>query len=141
MSEPDKQLPASAVALRPLEDVTRGLLAVIEWRGNFARAGRESGINPETLKTWAREMYPEQMQRLEREYAEEIERELVMEARGDRPLLMIDLAVPRDIEPGCREVTGVSVHDVARPTANVSVRGVGSLGVLATRRHPSADNS
>ncbi|MGH2962489.1 MAG: glutamyl-tRNA reductase, partial [Solirubrobacterales bacterium] len=28
------------------------------------------------------------------------------------PLLLVDLAVPRDIEPGCREVAGVSLHDV-----------------------------
>jgi glutamyl-tRNA reductase len=44
-----------------------------------------------------------------------IEREelgLVMAAREGRPLLMVDLAVPRDIAPGCREVVGVSVHDV-----------------------------
>jgi len=40
------------------------------------------------------------------------ELELVMAARGGRPLLMVDLAVPRDIAPGCREVAGVSVHDV-----------------------------
>jgi glutamyl-tRNA reductase len=38
--------------------------------------------------------------------------ELVMEARGGRPLLLVDLAVPRDIEPDCREVEGVSLHDV-----------------------------
>ena len=40
------------------------------------------------------------------------ELELVMKAREGRPLLMIDLAVPRDIAPECREVPGVSVHDV-----------------------------
>ncbi|HEX6116340.1 MAG TPA: glutamyl-tRNA reductase, partial [Solirubrobacterales bacterium] len=40
------------------------------------------------------------------------ELELVLGARDGRPLLMIDLAVPRDIEPTCREVAGVSVHDV-----------------------------
>jgi len=40
------------------------------------------------------------------------ELELVMERRGGRPLLLVDLAVPRDIEPGCREVEGVSLHDV-----------------------------
>jgi glutamyl-tRNA reductase len=40
------------------------------------------------------------------------ELELVAEARGHRPLLMIDLAVPRDIDPSCREVTGVVVRDV-----------------------------
>jgi glutamyl-tRNA reductase len=38
--------------------------------------------------------------------------EQVMEARGGRPLLAIDLAVPRDIEPACREVGGVSLYDI-----------------------------
>jgi glutamyl-tRNA reductase len=36
----------------------------------------------------------------------------VMEAREGRPLLAIDIAVPRDIEPACRELPGVSVHDI-----------------------------
>jgi glutamyl-tRNA reductase len=38
--------------------------------------------------------------------------ELVMERRDGRPLLLVDLAVPRDIEPECREVPGVTLHDV-----------------------------
>ncbi len=38
--------------------------------------------------------------------------EAVMEARDGRPLLAIDLAVPRDIEPACREISGVTVHDI-----------------------------
>jgi glutamyl-tRNA reductase len=36
----------------------------------------------------------------------------VMSAREGRPLLLIDLAVPRDIQPGCREVPGVALHDM-----------------------------
>ncbi|HET6830037.1 MAG TPA: glutamyl-tRNA reductase [Solirubrobacterales bacterium] len=40
------------------------------------------------------------------------ELELVAGARGQRPLLLIDLAVPRDIDPSCREVAGVVVRDV-----------------------------
>jgi glutamyl-tRNA reductase len=36
----------------------------------------------------------------------------VMEVREGRPLLAIDLAVPRDVEPGCREIPGVTVHDI-----------------------------
>ena len=36
----------------------------------------------------------------------------VMEARNGRPLLLIDLAVPRDIHPACREVAGISLHDM-----------------------------
>lgn len=40
------------------------------------------------------------------------ELELVAGARAGRPLLLIDLAVPRDIDPACREVAGVVVRDV-----------------------------
>jgi glutamyl-tRNA reductase len=36
----------------------------------------------------------------------------VMEARGGRPLLLIDLAVPRDIQPASREVAGTSLYDM-----------------------------
>jgi glutamyl-tRNA reductase len=36
----------------------------------------------------------------------------VMETRSRRPLLLVDIAVPRDIEPECREVGGVSLHDI-----------------------------
>jgi glutamyl-tRNA reductase len=35
-----------------------------------------------------------------------------MAAREGKQLLFIDLAVPRDIEPGCAEVDGVTIHDV-----------------------------
>ncbi len=35
-----------------------------------------------------------------------------MASRGGRPLLLIDIAVPRDIEPACREIAGVSLHDI-----------------------------
>jgi glutamyl-tRNA reductase len=33
-------------------------------------------------------------------------------AGRERPLLAIDIAVPRDIDPGCRDVPGVSVFDI-----------------------------
>ncbi len=36
----------------------------------------------------------------------------VMEARGGRPLLLIDLAVPRDIDAGVRELDGISLYDI-----------------------------
>jgi glutamyl-tRNA reductase len=38
--------------------------------------------------------------------------EQVMAEREARPLLLIDIAVPRDIEPACRELAGVSVYDI-----------------------------
>jgi glutamyl-tRNA reductase len=38
--------------------------------------------------------------------------EHVMESRDGRPLLLVDIAVPRDIEPECREIAGVSLHDI-----------------------------
>jgi glutamyl-tRNA reductase len=38
--------------------------------------------------------------------------EQVMEVRDGRALLLIDLAVPRDIDPSCRELASVSLYDV-----------------------------
>jgi len=40
------------------------------------------------------------------------ELELVMSERGERPLLLIDIAVPRDIEPSCAELDGVTLYDI-----------------------------
>jgi glutamyl-tRNA reductase len=40
------------------------------------------------------------------------ELELVMRERKGRPLLLIDIAVPRDIDPDCRELPGVSLYDI-----------------------------
>jgi len=40
------------------------------------------------------------------------ELELVAAAREYRPLLLIDLAVPRDIDPACAELAGVMLYDV-----------------------------
>jgi glutamyl-tRNA reductase len=40
------------------------------------------------------------------------ELEVVMSEREGRPLLLIDIAVPRDIDPGCAELDGVSLYDI-----------------------------
>jgi len=40
------------------------------------------------------------------------ELELVMEERGGRPLLLIDIAVPRDIDPACGELEAVALYDI-----------------------------
>ena len=37
---------------------------------------------------------------------------VVAEDRGTRPLLMIDIAVPRDIDPTVREVCGITLYDM-----------------------------
>lgn len=42
--------------------------------------------------------------------AEELE--LVMEQRDGRPLLLIDIAVPRDIDSRCADVDGVTLYDI-----------------------------
>lgn len=42
--------------------------------------------------------------------AEELE--LVTQARNGRPLLLIDIAVPRDIEARCGELPGVTLYDI-----------------------------
>jgi glutamyl-tRNA reductase len=38
--------------------------------------------------------------------------EQVMEQRGRRPLVLIDIAVPRDIEPECGDIEGVTLYDI-----------------------------
>ena len=48
------------------------------------------------------------------------ELELVMRARDRRPLLLIDLAVPRDIDPDCSELDGVTLRDLDDLQAAVS---------------------
>jgi glutamyl-tRNA reductase len=40
------------------------------------------------------------------------ELELVMESREGRPLLLIDIAVPRDIDPTVRDLTGITLYDM-----------------------------
>ncbi len=40
------------------------------------------------------------------------ELELVMQARGGRPIALIDIAVPRDIEHACAQIPGVTLYDM-----------------------------
>lgn len=40
------------------------------------------------------------------------ELEQVMAARGGRPLVLIDIAVPRDIEAACADIPGVTLYDI-----------------------------
>jgi len=40
------------------------------------------------------------------------ELELVMRVREERPLLLVDIAVPRDIDPACRDLPGVTLYDM-----------------------------
>jgi glutamyl-tRNA reductase len=51
---------------------------------------------------------------------------VVMEARDGRPLLLIDIAVPRDVEAACGELEGVTLYDIddlqANVTRNLSIR-------------------
>jgi glutamyl-tRNA reductase len=50
--------------------------------------------------------------------AEELE--LVTRARGGRPLLLLDLAVPRDIDPDCGSLPGVTLVDIDGLQAQVA---------------------
>ncbi|MFL5819961.1 MAG: glutamyl-tRNA reductase [Solirubrobacteraceae bacterium] len=51
---------------------------------------------------------------------------LVMRHRGGRPLLAIDIAVPRDVDPLCSEIAGVTLYDIDHlqtvVTQNLEVR-------------------
>jgi glutamyl-tRNA reductase len=48
-----------------------------------------------------------------------------MGEREGKPLLLIDLAVPRDIDPECREIEGVSLYDVDEVQAIVEQNASG----------------
>jgi len=54
------------------------------------------------------------------------ELELVMRQREGRSLLLIDIAVPRDVDPACAELDGVSLYDIddlqAVVARNISTR-------------------
>jgi glutamyl-tRNA reductase len=54
------------------------------------------------------------------------ELELVMRERDGRSLLLIDIAVPRDVDPACAELDGVSLYDIddlqAVVARNISTR-------------------
>jgi glutamyl-tRNA reductase len=54
------------------------------------------------------------------------ELEIVMRERDGRPLLLIDIAVPRDVEAACAELAGVSLYDIddlqAVVARNISTR-------------------
>ena len=45
-------------------------------------------------------------------HVERADVEAVMERRGGVPLLIVDVAVPRDVDPGAARIPGVTLHDV-----------------------------
>jgi glutamyl-tRNA reductase len=46
--------------------------------------------------------------------------ESVMRARDHRPLLLVDIAVPRDIDPACADIPGVELYDMDDLQATVA---------------------
>jgi glutamyl-tRNA reductase len=66
------------------------------------------------------------------------EMELVAAQRDGRPLLMIDIAVPRDIEPSVREVPGVTLYDMDDLQREVA-RNMGSREAEAVRARQLVD--
>jgi glutamyl-tRNA reductase len=63
------------------------------------------------------------------------ELEQVMRTREGRPLLLVDIAVPRDIEPACREISGVTLHDLD-DVQQIAERNAGDRGAEARRAEP-----
>jgi glutamyl-tRNA reductase len=63
------------------------------------------------------------------------ELEHVMADRAGRPLLVVDIAVPRDIEPECREIAGVSLHDID-DVQQIVERNAGGREAEARRAEP-----
>jgi glutamyl-tRNA reductase len=63
---------------------------------------------------------------------------LVAAERGDRPLLMIDIAVPRDIEPTVRDLPGITLYDMDDLQREVS-RNLSGREAEATRARAIVD--
>ena len=55
---------------------------------------------------------------------------VVMDARGGRPIVLIDIAVPRDIEHDCVEIDGVTLYDMD----DLQAVGARNLGVREGER-------
>jgi glutamyl-tRNA reductase len=62
------------------------------------------------------------------------ELELVMAQRAHRPLLLIDIAVPRDVDPACAELEGITLYDIDDLQA-VIARNLSSRAEEAPRAH------
>jgi glutamyl-tRNA reductase len=62
------------------------------------------------------------------------ELDLVMAQREGRPLLLIDIAVPRDVDPACAELEGVTLYDIDDLQAVVA-RNLSQRAEEAPRAH------
>jgi glutamyl-tRNA reductase len=99
--------------------VTRGVSTVFVANRHYDRAiGLAQRFHGNAVRF---EELPEQLERADivvsatnspHHIVERDELEHVMEARGGRALLLVDIAVPRDVEPACREIPGVSLTDI-----------------------------
>jgi len=64
---------------------------------------------------------------------------LVAEQRGGRPLLLIDIAVPRDIEPSVRDLAGITLYDMDDLQREVA-RNLGGRQAEAARAQAIIDS-
>ncbi len=60
---------------------------------------------------------------------------VVMDARDGRPIVLIDIAVPRDFEHGCVEIDGVTLYDMD----DLQAVGARNLGVREGERQRAED--
>jgi glutamyl-tRNA reductase len=60
------------------------------------------------------------------------ELELVLDRRGGKPLLLIDIAVPRDIDPSCGELEGVTLYNMD-DLQEIVARNIGTRAAEAPR--------
>jgi glutamyl-tRNA reductase len=58
----------------------------------------------------------------------------VMAARSSAPLLLIDIAVPRDIDPRCGEIDGVTLYDIDDLQAMIA-RNLGARAEMLPQAH------
>jgi hypothetical protein len=65
----------------PMERVIEALTVVVECRGNMAEASRRTDLPYHLLRNWTQETYADRYQEIEQRFGQEIEQQIVMEAR------------------------------------------------------------
>jgi hypothetical protein len=64
-----------------MEEVVKTLTVLVDCRGNMKECERRTGLNYETIRTWAQDTYADRYMEIEERFGKEIEQQIVMEAR------------------------------------------------------------
>jgi hypothetical protein len=128
----------TAVEQYPMEKVIEALTVVVECRGNILEASRRTEIGYSTLRGWAQETYSDRYQEIEQRFGQEIEQQIVMEARDTAHLAA--RAVRTGVEKTLEEIQNGELkgRELAQATyALAKIMGTNVDKVLALTGRPT----